>query len=103
VPKICDPWQRSQEEDEQRRQAVARSGRGEELLAPSEYSAMERSVEADEEDLPCRCVRADVDVEDARDCPLHGPESELALRARQQEADDLAAYYAHSPFDEEPG
>jgi len=54
-----------------------------------------------DEDPPCRCVRIDVDLDDARDCPLHGPDSELAHRERQQEADDLAAYYAQSSSDDD--
>jgi hypothetical protein len=41
----------------------------------------------------CACVRIDVDLDDARDCPMHGPHSELARRQKQQEADDIWAFY----------
>jgi hypothetical protein len=101
-PETFGPRRRSQGEDERRRQSLARCDRPAEMFAPSEYGVVGMSFASDE-DLPCRCVRADVDVEAARDCPVHGPESELALRVRQQEADDLAAYYAQGPFDEEWG
>lgn len=41
----------------------------------------------------CACVRIDVDLDDARDCPLHGPYSELARRQKQQEAQDIWDFY----------
>jgi len=38
-------------------------------------------------------VRVDVDLEDARDCPVHGPRSELARREREQEAAEEADFW----------
>jgi hypothetical protein len=87
------------EENEGRRQALARCSGELELTSPSESIA----EMGPDEDPPCRCVRVEVDVDDARDCPLHGPASEVARRAHQREADDIAAFYAQSPFSEEPG
>ena len=48
----------------------------------------------DEQEPPCECVQIDVDRDDARFCPLHGPHSESARREREQEVADLAAYYS---------
>jgi hypothetical protein len=91
--------QPAREENEGRRPALARCSGELELTVPSESMA---EMEPDE-DPPCRCVRIDVDVDDARDCPLHGPASEPARRAHQRETDAIAAFYAQSPFSEEPG
>jgi len=46
----------------------------------------------DLEDEECRCERIDVDLDDARDCPLHGPDSAMARRQLAQEAADEAAW-----------
>jgi hypothetical protein len=62
------------EENEGRRQALARGSGELELTVPSKSIG---DMEPDE-DFPCRCGRIDVDVDDARDCPLHGPASEAA-------------------------
>jgi hypothetical protein len=90
--------QPGEEENERRRQVLARCTGELELTVPSESIA---DMEPDK-DPPCRCVRVDVDVDDSRDCPLHGPASEAARLAHQREAEDMAAFYTHSPFAEEP-
>jgi len=95
-----DESQRRQEQDEQRRQALARCDRSSERIAADESGNLPDEAE---EEPPCRCVRVDVDLDDARDCPLHGPGSVSARQVREQEAAELAAYYAHDPFAEEPG
>lgn len=50
----------------------------------------------EDEEPACDCVRIDVDVDDARSCPVHGPHSEFARRCRAREAEAIAAYYAGS-------
>ena len=95
-----DESQRRQKQDERRRQALARCGRSLERIAAEESRNL--PGEADDE-LPCRCVRFDADLDDARDCPLHGSGSVSARQVREQEAAELAAYYAHVPFTDEPG
>lgn len=52
----------------------------------------------EDEDPPCECVRIDVDLDDNRYCPAHGPNSQQAKQARQQEADDEAAAVARIPW-----
>jgi hypothetical protein len=88
------------EDEPQRRQALARCDRSSERIAADESENLPGEVE---EDPPCRCVRVDVDLDDARDCPLHGPGSVSARQVREQEAAELAAYYARDPFAKEPG
>lgn len=55
-------------------------------------------VEEDDEDPPCECVRIDVDLDDNRDCPLHGPHGPLTQYQRQQEANAEAASAAKIPW-----
>jgi hypothetical protein len=99
-PENLHHWHRPEKESEGRREALCRSRRQVELLVLGEYGIAELHLEL-EEDPPCRCVRIDVDVDDGRDCPVHGRDSALEDRGRQQEADRLAAYYARSAFDGE--
>lgn len=61
-------------------------------LAAEEIDAFDRPDEDD--DPECLCVRVDVDRDDARDCPAHGPDSHLAKRLRAAEAADEAAFWA---------
>lgn len=44
----------------------------------------------------CECVQIDVDQDDARDCPLHGPHGPLARAALAREADEIWAYYNYN-------
>jgi hypothetical protein len=94
-----DESQRRQKQDEERRQALARCDRSSERIASDESRNLPGEAE---EEPPCRCVRVDVDLDDERDCPLHGPGSVSARQVREQEAAELAAYYAHDPFATEP-
>jgi hypothetical protein len=55
--------------------------------------------ECEDGPIMCECVRVDVDLEDNRNCPAHGPRSASARRQLQQEADDNFAYYATWPKD----
>lgn len=41
----------------------------------------------------CACVRIDVDLDDARDCPLHGPRGPIARGQWEREAAEEAAYW----------
>lgn len=41
---------------------------------------------AEPEEPECACVQIDVDMDDNRDCPAHGPNSEMAKRNRHAEA-----------------
>jgi len=43
--------------------------------------------------ITCECRRIDVDLEDASDCPAHGPHSQLARDQRAREAADEAEYW----------
>jgi hypothetical protein len=54
--------------------------------------------EQEQPEPECACVRVDVDREDARDCPAHGPHSEAARAWRVLEAADEAAAAARIPF-----
>lgn len=45
----------------------------------------------------CACRQIDVDMLDNRDCPLHGPDSELARRQKQQEAQAIWDFYNRMP------
>lgn len=45
-----------------------------------------------DEEPECCCVRVDVDRDDARDCPAHGPHSAVVKRQRQAEADENFAW-----------
>jgi len=47
----------------------------------------------EEEELVCECVQIDVDLDDARYCPAHGPHSPAAKRQREQEADEEARFW----------
>jgi hypothetical protein len=84
----------------ERLQGLDRYGRQFALFGTCEHSIDGSSAEVDE-DPPCLCVRIDVDLDNARNCPLHGPDSSLEYQGRQQEGDDLALYYAQNPFDDE--
>ncbi len=52
----------------------------------------------EDEDPPCECVRIDVDLDDNRYCPLHGPNGPLARHEREQEANAEAAAAARIPY-----
>lgn len=49
----------------------------------------------------CQCQRIDVDLDDARDCPLHGPNGPRARLQQEQEADDEARYWSNMQVPEE--
>lgn len=52
----------------------------------------------EDDDPPCECVRIDVDLDDNRDCPLHGPRGPLARICREDEARDEAAAAGRIPW-----
>ena len=50
-----------------------------------------------QEEPECTCERVDVDLYDSRDCLVHGPESDLARRNREAEAEAEAAFWRGMP------
>jgi hypothetical protein len=47
----------------------------------------------------CECHYIDADVVDSRDCPVHGPHSDAAKRAQEQEAAAEAAYWSNPAWE----
>ncbi len=43
--------------------------------------------------VECTCVRVDVDLDDARDCQAHGPQSKSAKEAHRREAQEIWESY----------
>lgn len=71
----------------------------EHIPVPSEreWTDEEREEFYANQEPECECVRIDVDLDDARNCPMHGPDSELARRQKWQEAQDIWDFYNPNP------
>lgn len=53
-----------------------------------------------EQFVQCECVRIDVDLDDARNCPAHGPQSAMARQLRKEEAAAEAAFWNSAGIEE---
>ena len=53
----------------------------------------EAEIDPEDEDPECLCIQIDADLLDARYCPAHGPNSELAREQRRREAEEEADFW----------